>query len=137
MTRSPQQRRNARCWPITFRRYPRQASPVATLASLPVAGVKDSSADPDRLLDELSSYTGATYVGSSALLALAGPMGCRGAILALANAEPERCIAAFAGDAAAQRGLTESHLAVERNGPAELKRILAATHGLSAVTRIG
>ena len=42
--------------------------PLAALAGLPVAGIKDSSGDPDRLLDELAHYPGATYVGSSALL---------------------------------------------------------------------
>lgn len=111
--------------------------PVSALATLPVAGVKDSSGDPDRLLDELAHYPGSTYVGSSALLALAGPMGGTGAILALANVEPEECIAAFAGDAAAQRGLAGRHMEVKRGGPAALKRILAAVHGLSPVTRIG
>lgn len=111
--------------------------PVGALGTLPVAGVKDSSGDPDRLLDELVNYPGATYVGSSALLALAGPMGGAGALLALANVEPERCVAAFAGDAAAQLGLARRHLAVKAGGPAELKRVLAGTHGISPVSRIG
>jgi 4-hydroxy-tetrahydrodipicolinate synthase len=111
--------------------------PVAALAGLPVAGVKDSSGEPDRLLDELAHYPGATYVGSSALLALAGPMGAAGALLALANVEPERCVAAFTGDAGVQRGLADSHLAVRKGGPAELKRILAGTHGLSPAARAG
>lgn len=74
--------------------------PVADLEDLPVAGVKDSSGDPDRLLDEIVHYPGATYVGSSALLTLAGPTGATGAILALANLEPERCSAALPGMAA-------------------------------------
>lgn len=111
--------------------------PVDALASLPVAGQKDSSASPDRLLDELAHYPGATYVGSSALLALAGPVGATGAILALANTEPERCLAAFGGDAAAQRALAGPHLGMKANVPAVLKRGLAASHGLSPVTRIG
>jgi 4-hydroxy-tetrahydrodipicolinate synthase len=111
--------------------------PVDALAGLPVAGVKDSSGEPDRLLDEVAHYPGATYVGSSALLALAGPMGAAGALLALGNIEPERCVAAFAGDAAVQRALAGQHLAVRRGGPAELKRILAGTRGLSPAARIG
>src|SRR5262249_33865378 len=102
--------------------------PVDALASLPVAGVKDSSGDPDRLLDALDHYPGATYVGSSAVLALAGPMGGAGALLALANIEPERCAAAFAGDALAQLALADRHLSVKRDNPAELKRVLAETH---------
>lgn len=110
--------------------------PVDVLATLPIAGVKDSSGSADRLLDELAHYPGATYVGSSALLALAGPMGGAGAILALANVEPERCCRAFAGDAAAQRELAERHLEVRAGGPAALKRILAAARGTSAVARV-
>jgi 4-hydroxy-tetrahydrodipicolinate synthase len=110
--------------------------PVEALPDLPVEGIKDSSGSADRLLDELSSYGGAVYVGSSALLALAGPMGGAGAILALANVEPEACCRAFAGDAAAQRDLAAAHLRVRAGGPAELKRMLARGHGYSPVSRI-
>ena len=91
--------------------------PVAALPALPVAGIKDSSGSPDRLLDELAHYQGATYVGSSALLAMAGPMGAAGAILALANVEPEDCCRAFAGDAMAQLALADRHLEVGDGGP--------------------
>ncbi len=124
--------------PVLAYHFPRISAPgvpVAALAGLPVAGVKDSSGDPDRLLDEVVHYRGATYVGSSALLALAGPLGAAGAILALANIEPERCAAAFAGDAAAQLGLADSHLSVQRGGVAALKAVLAADRGTPAVTR--
>lgn len=110
--------------------------PVDALPGLPVAGIKDSSGSPDRLLDELAHYDGATYVGSSALLALAGPMGGAGAILALANVEPERCVRAFAGDAQAQRELADSHLAVRAGGPAALKLLLASRSEFSAVSRL-
>lgn len=109
--------------------------PVEQLAGLPIAGVKDSSGSADRLLDEIAHYRGATYVGSSALLALAGPMGGTGAILALANVEPERCCRAFAGDAIAQRELADRHLRVRAGGPAELKRILAGISGSCPVSR--
>jgi 4-hydroxy-tetrahydrodipicolinate synthase len=111
--------------------------PVDALAGLPVAGIKDSSGSADRLLDEVASYGGATYVGSSALLSLAGPVGARGALLALANIEPERCVAAFGGDATAQRELAGPHLDVRRGGVAAIKRILAASRGTSAETRVG
>jgi len=124
--------------PVLAYHFPRISAPgvpVAALAGLPVAGVKDSSGDPDRLLDELAHYPGATYVGSSAVLALAGPMGAAGAILALANIEPERCAAAFAGGAAAQLAIADRHLAARQGGPAELKKMLAADTGLPAVTR--
>ncbi len=99
--------------------------PVDELPNLPIAGIKDSSGSADRLLDELAHYAGSVYVGSSALLALAGPMGGAGAILALANIEPERCVLAFDGDGAAQRGLAEAHLAVRAGGPTRLKQLLA------------
>ena len=110
--------------------------PVDTLDALPVNGQKDSSGSPDRLLDELTRYSGETYVGSSGLLALAGPLGADGALLALANVEPEACVRAFAGDPAAQRGLAAQHLAVARGGPAEVKRMLAASRGLYAAARV-
>ncbi|HEX9066761.1 MAG TPA: dihydrodipicolinate synthase family protein [Streptosporangiaceae bacterium] len=111
--------------------------PVSQLPGLPVAGIKDSSGSADRLLDELAHYDGAVYVGSSALLALAGPMGGAGAILALANVEPEACARAFAGDAAVQRDLAEVHLRVRAGGPPELKRMLAERRGYSPRSRIG
>ena len=110
--------------------------PVDTLATLPVAGIKDSSGSPDRLLDELTRYPGDTYVGSAAFLALAGPMGTTGALLALANLAPEACIRAWGGDAAAQRGLAAQHLAVRAGGPAQLKRMLAGSDGTSPASRI-
>ncbi len=110
--------------------------PVQELASLPVAGVKDSSGSADRLLDELAHYPGATYVGSSALLALAGPMGGAGAILAIANVEPERSCRAFAGDGEAQRELADTHLAVRAGRAAELKRLLASQSDFSSTSRV-
>jgi 4-hydroxy-tetrahydrodipicolinate synthase len=109
--------------------------PVSDLARLPVSGQKDSSGDPDRLLDEIANYRGATYVGSSAVLALAGPLGATGAILAVANVEPELCARAFAGDAAAQRALTDVHLAVRAGGPPALKRLLAERRQTLALSR--
>ena len=110
--------------------------PVADLAGLPIAGIKDSSGSADRLLDELAHYQGATYVGSSALLSLAGPMGGAGAILALANVEPERCCRAFAGDAAVQRDLAVVHLEVREGGPAALKRMLSRDAGYCDRSRV-
>lgn len=111
--------------------------PVAALPGLPIAGIKDSSGSADRLLDELAQYSGPTYVGSSALLALAGPMGGAGAILALANVEPERCCQAFAGDASVQRDLAGVHREVRMGGPAELKRMLGRQAGYCDASRVG
>jgi dihydrodipicolinate synthase/N-acetylneuraminate lyase len=111
--------------------------PLGSLGELPVQGVKDSSGDPDRLLAELDSYGGSVYVGSASMLALAGPLGCAGAILALANAEPEACAAAFGGDVAAQRRLITSHLAARRDFPHGLKALVAKRYGTSTSARLG
>ncbi len=110
--------------------------PVNQLPGLPVAGIKDSSGSADRLLDELAHYSGATYVGSSALLALAGPMGGAGAILAIANVEPEGCVRAFGGDGQAQLDLADTHLAIRAGGPAALKRLLASRGEFPATSRV-
>jgi 4-hydroxy-tetrahydrodipicolinate synthase len=110
--------------------------PVSALADLPVIGLKDSSGDPDRLLAEVVRYRGSTYVGSSAVLALAGPLGGTGAILAVANTEPELCCAAFGGDASAQRDLADAHLAVRAGGVPALKRILADQRGTVPLSRL-
>ena len=111
--------------------------PVEALPDLPVAGLKDSSGDSGRLLQELDEWGGPLYTGSSALLALAGPLGCTGAILALANVEPEGCIAAFAGDVKAQRRLAGAHHAAHLRFPAGLKELMAARFGTSPVARLG
>src|SRR5262249_50949731 len=60
--------------PVLAYHFPRISAPgvpVQALSRLPVTGVKDSSGDPNRLLEELTRYDGATYTGSSALLTLA------------------------------------------------------------------
>lgn len=106
--------------------------PVGVLSELPVVGLKDSTGDPARLLDELDRFDGALYTGSSWLLSFAGPLGCTGAILALANVKPERCTAAFAGDAEAQRTLT---VANRRARAGELKEMAAERFATSTVSR--
>lgn len=111
--------------------------PVELLPQLPVAGCKDSSGNADRLLETLDTWDGPLYVGSSALLALAGPLGCAGAILALANAEPERCVAAFAGDASAQRALAGAHRRALAHFPAGIKDLTSARFGTAVTTRLG
>jgi len=110
--------------------------PVDALATLPVSAVKDSSGSPDRLLAELEEYPGDSYVGSSALLALAGPLGAPGALLALANVAPEACARAFAGDTTAQQELARQHLAVRGGGIPGLKRMLAEAGSMSEACRV-
>jgi len=110
--------------------------PAAVLADLPAVGLKDSTGSPDRLLEELEAGA-RVWVGSSAVLALAGPLGAEGAILALANLAPEDCAAALAGDAAAQRRLAGAHLAVRDGGVARLKALLAAASTIPTTVRAG
>jgi dihydrodipicolinate synthase/N-acetylneuraminate lyase len=114
--------------PVLAYHFPRVAPPgipVELLASLPVCGVKDSSGDAERLLAELDGYGGAVYVGSPLLLALAGRLGAAGAIVALANVEPRRCLEAWEGDLGAQAELAQDHRAAQRDFPAGLARRVA------------
>ena len=126
--------------PVLAYHFPQASAPgipVELLADLPVTGVKDSSADPERLLVELETFDGDVYVGSATILAMAGAVGAAGAVLALANAEPEACARAFAGDGKAQRSLLEAHLTATRNFPAGLKSLVATRFGTSETTRQG
>lgn len=111
--------------------------PLAVLPELPVVGCKDSTGDPDRLLAELVNWNGNLYVGSAAILSLAGPLGCAGAILALANVEPEHCIDAFAGDSKAQRALADAHLEQRGGFPHAIKRLTGARWGTPVYARMG
>lgn len=126
--------------PVLAYHYPAVAPPGITLdilERLPVVGCKDSSADMTRLLATLDGWDGWLYTGSAALLLSAGLLGCAGAILALANAEPELCIAAFGGSATAQLQLTPSHLACGRDFPHGIKRLVAERFGVSERARMG
>ena len=109
--------------------------PVPVLCDLPVSGCKDSSGDAGRLLEEVTSFSGALYTGSAALLAYAGPMGCAGAILSLANLDPERCARAFSGDVDAQRALDASNRASRLRFPTALKELVAERFGTSTTVR--
>ena len=111
--------------------------PIDVLLDLPVEGCKDSSGDADRLLATRDTWNGPLYVGSSALLALAGPLGCAGAILALANAEPERCMQAFEGDAVAQLDLAGPHRRAAGRFPAGIKELTAERFGTPSTLRMG
>jgi 4-hydroxy-tetrahydrodipicolinate synthase len=126
--------------PVLAYHYPNASAPgipVEALPTLPgIAGLKDSSGEPERLLREITSWDRPVYTGSSALLSFAGPLGCAGAILALANVEPERCIEAFAGDPAAQRALTAGHVAAHQAFPRRLKEMVAERFGTSPRARL-
>jgi 4-hydroxy-tetrahydrodipicolinate synthase len=124
--------------PVLAYHFPKVSAPgigLDLVADLPVSGLKDSSGDPGRLLAELD--LGLTlYTGSAALLALAGPVGCAGAILALANAEPEACAAAFAGDPEAQRRLGAPNRRAQASFPGGIKALMAERFGTSTVGRL-
>ena len=125
--------------PLLAYHFPGMTPPgisMAHLRDLPVVGLKDSTGDPNRLSEELTTYDGHTYVGSSALVHTAGALGAPGVILALANAEPEDCIAAFRGDAEAQLRLAGPHASLPPF-PQGVKALTAARWGVSAATRMG
>jgi 4-hydroxy-tetrahydrodipicolinate synthase len=112
--------------PVLAYHFPAFAPPgigMDELDDLPVAGVKDSSADADRLVIEVDVCDYAVYTGSANLLSLAGGVGAAGAIVAMANAEPERCVKAFGGDLTAQAELTSMHLASINGFPQGLKAL--------------
>jgi 4-hydroxy-tetrahydrodipicolinate synthase len=110
--------------------------PVEALPELPVQGMKDSSGDPERLLAELEVFDRPLWVGSSSLLLMAGSLGVAGAILAVANVDPEHSIAAFAGDPAAQRALFAAHQRARHAFPFGLKHAIADRFGTSRTTRL-
>jgi 4-hydroxy-tetrahydrodipicolinate synthase len=125
--------------PVLAYHFPTISPPgiaVAMLAELPIDGVKDSTGDPQRLLETVDSFAGWIYVGSSSLLSFAGPLGVTGAILAVANLEPALAVKAFTGDADAQRALLPAHLAAQRDFPRGLKAALAEQVGTSRMTRL-
>ncbi len=125
--------------PVLGYHFPQMSAPglpLDVLPSLPIDGCKDSSRDGSRMLVTLATFDRPLYTGSAALLALAGPLGCTGAILALANADPERCAAAFTGDIEAQRALAVGERRMSESFPGGIKQLTADRFGTSAVTRL-
>jgi 4-hydroxy-tetrahydrodipicolinate synthase len=126
--------------PVLAYHYPKVSAPglpVDGLGQLPVAGIKDSSGDAERLILEADALPVGLYTGHPTLIHLASAIGCSGAILALANVDPEGCLRAWAGDGTIQRELINGHRAQALAGIAGLKRTLCALHGTSPVTRVG
>jgi len=111
--------------------------PLDLLPQLPVAGMKDSTGDPERLLRELDAWDAWTYVGAATMAAFAGTVGAAGAILAVANAVPEECLAAWDGDGAAQRRLTTAHVAARTRFPYGLKELVAKRFDTATHARLG
>ena len=126
--------------PVLAYHYPKASAPgvpVDVLGQLPVSGIKDSSGDAERLILEADELPAGLYTGHPTLIHLAGAIGCSGAILALANVDPEGCLRAWAGDGTVQRELINGHRAQSLTGIPGLKRTLCALHGTSPVTRVG
>jgi 4-hydroxy-tetrahydrodipicolinate synthase len=125
--------------PVLAYHYPKVSAPgvpVDVLRQLPVAGIKDSSGEAERLLLEADEIASGLYTGHAALIHLAGSIGCAGAILALANVDPEGCARAWKGDGIVQRELINGHRSNALAGIPGLKRALCALHGTSPVTRV-
>jgi 4-hydroxy-tetrahydrodipicolinate synthase len=126
--------------PLLAYHFPVAASPgipVSLLPELPVTGLKDSSGDAARLLHEVDVFGGDLYTGATGLLTLCGCVGTAGAMVAIANVAPEDCVAAFAGDAAAQVRLAALDRTVSADFPGGYKRAVAERFGTSAFTRLG
>lgn len=126
--------------PLVAYHFPEVSAPGISLdylADLPVAGVKDSSGDAGRFLRTIDRIGGALWAGSPVLTLLAGATGAAGAILALANLAPERCLAAWRGDAQAQRELAELHETTSVRFPMELKAAVAARYSTPTGARLG
>ncbi len=125
--------------PVLAYHYTKMSSPgidvdvLPALAALGVTGLKDSSGDVARLLRTLDDFPAALYVGSPWVVSTAGAVGATGALLAVANVEPELSVAAFAGDLDAQRALTP--VIVATAGPPGIKAALAERAGWSPRTR--
>jgi dihydrodipicolinate synthase/N-acetylneuraminate lyase len=124
--------------PVLAYHWPKVSPPgisIEDLKATKVAGLKDSTGDPERLLDELAHFHKPLYVGSAAITAYAAMLGCTGAILAAANLEPELCIDAFAGSIQAQRDLLWAHKVSSCGGVKAIKEELARRHGTSTACR--
>jgi 4-hydroxy-tetrahydrodipicolinate synthase len=110
--------------------------PVNVLADLPVAGVKDSSADIERLYEEIETLPGSIYTGAASLTLMAGALHCAGALLAIANVYPELSTRAFEGDAEAQRRIVAESKRLPGGRLQGLKVAVSARFGTSAMTRM-
>lgn len=108
---------------------------LAALCAADVDGVKDSSGDAGRLLDERVRFPHALYTGSAALVFTAGAIGAAGAILAAANLEPRRCLDAFAGDVEAQIALQETIDILRPSAAGAIKARLHERFGTTARCR--
>ena len=125
--------------PLLAYHFPARSAPgiaVDLLCELPVVGIKDSTGDPARLAVEIDQKGAGVYTGSAALALQAAAMGATGAILALANVDPDGCFRAWDGDGSCQRALVNGHRAGALSGVAGIKRALNGLYDTSVVTRL-
>ncbi len=124
--------------PVIAYHFPTMSNPgisIDDLKALKVSGVKDSTGDPERLLDALAHFHRPIYIGNAAIAAYAGMLGCAGAILAAANLEPELCADAFMGNVHAQKDLLWAHQVVSTKGVKGIKEELAHRFHTSSAVR--
>jgi 4-hydroxy-tetrahydrodipicolinate synthase len=126
--------------PVLAYHYPGVAGgevPVDALATLPLSGIKDSTGMAGRLAEELDlDWPGAVYTGSASLLGYARWLGAAGAIVAAANVVPRQCLAAWEGDAAAQREVVRVERSYRGTFPAGIKAAVAERFGTPARSRL-
>ena len=121
--------------PVLAYHFPQVSAPGITieeLKALKVAGLKDSSGDCERLLDDAGPVP-ASRSTRAARRSWRGPAcwAATGAILAAANLEPELCVDAFAGNVQAQKDLLGAHKILTCYGVKGIKEELARRHGTS------
>lgn len=124
--------------PVLAYHFPTMSAPGIPLDVLPqlsVAGLKDSTRDVQRVTAELTEWHGSVFVGSTTMLELARTLGGAGAILGIANVQPEICAEALGGDSGAQRRLAELSPEANRDFPLGIKELTAARFGTSTVVR--
>lgn len=126
--------------PLLAYHFPQVSPPGVSLdqlLDLPVDGLKDSSGDAGRFLCCLERFGGDLWTGSPSLVLLSGAVGAAGAILALANLVPERCVTAWEGDVLAQRELAVLHETTYVRFPVVLKSQVSARYGTPTGCRLG
>lgn len=123
--------------PVLAYHFPQVGASIGidVLADLGVMGVKDSSGDASRLKIEVETLDIEVYTGATTLLNLAHEIGVPGAMLGIANIQPELSKLAFEGDAEAQRELEGIGAGIVHDFPGGLKRLAAQRWKLSAATR--
>ena len=127
--------------PVLAYHYPKASAPGRARRRAPPAPGRrhqgQRPATPSGSCSRPTRSPSASTPATPTLIHLAGAIGCSGAILALANVDPEGCLRAWEGDGTVQRELINGHRSNALAGIAGLKRALCALHGTSPVTRVG